>query len=108
MEDGIDFISSILLECLFADGLVIVHIHFPELIQATVWCIPLIVNRYIARGVVRVLNFHSDEGRFVYSDSSGGRLPPSDAHVQFKALISLVLAILDASLLSWALCGERL
>ena len=100
--------SSIFLEGLKAHVLVVVNVPLLELFQPRSWSDLLHVGGHVARSVIRVLDFHADEGRFVDEWPCLGRLPRRDPHVQLKALIRLILAILDAGELCWRLCRERL
>ena len=68
----------------------------------------MVLSADLSRSVVRVLHFHSGVGRSV--DRSRGILlfARANCHVHFEAGVHLILAILDAGLLGWALCCELL
>ena len=88
--------SSIFLEGLKTNILIIVDVSLLEAIQPIVRSDLLQIGRNVARGIIRVLNFHADERRFVDEGPRFSCFPCCDSHVQIKALISLILAILDA------------
>ena len=100
--------SSIFLEGLKAHVLVVVDVALLEAFKPFVWPDLLKLGGHVARSVIRVLDFHADEGRFVDEWPCLGCLPRCDAHVQIKALIRLILAILDAGELRRRLRSERL
>ena len=53
-----------------------------------------------------MLDLHANVGGFIDCCTCCGLLSEADAHVEVKALVDLVLAILDASLLCGALRRE--
>ena len=66
----------------------------------------LILEADLSRSVVGVLDLHANVGSFIDCCTCCSLLPHADAHVEVKALIDLILAVLDAGDLCGTLCRE--
>lgn len=77
-----------------------------EFIDSNIRCLLLEECWDFSRRVIRVLDFHANVGGFVDIGSGNRCLSSCDTHVKLKALVHLILAVLDAGKLSGSLGRE--